>query len=504
MAELYDPSLIPEIQLSGIAQEDFEDAFLVMQEAYVNASPEAPVYGFTHPFCGPGGAYGACWWQLDTSLALCGAKWVNTPFAENVLRGFKAVQREKGRIPLHGPDILLDPEHKCSSVPKLFQAAYEVLERTQDAGLLEEIYPLLRDYLDWWLTERIESKTGLIYAIVEEFLPGRNTPLCAIETNVEVVVGCKIVSKLAARLGKTEEAEYYKSKMRHHTELIRTKLWDNDRKIFLSYDPSTGKLQDKVYSTIFDTLKNGVASDEQINILLSYLQDDQLFQWNGICLTAAAKTDKCYNETPGVYAACQWEGSIWSMRNYTVIEGLDDIGRFDLSAYLSWRTVNLFNRNFTEFLNPPDGSGHGVKRYVWTASQYIQIILERILGIRYSSYINMIRIMPNICKECYGQQFGARRVRFPGGASLDVSIDSSAEGNEFSISYKLTPGDVEEHKNLVIALPYNDGDYRAEGREYRVIKHERGKICETVIPVDLTPNAEVVSGKVTFCFRTTL
>ncbi len=87
MAELYDPSLIPEVQLPGITQTEFGDAFLVMQEAYVDATPESPVYRFTHPFCGPGGAYGACWWQLDTSLALCGAKWVNPRFAENVLRG---------------------------------------------------------------------------------------------------------------------------------------------------------------------------------------------------------------------------------------------------------------------------------------------------------------------------------------------------------------------------------------------------------------------------------
>ena len=498
MNELYNLSTIPEIQLPGISQADFEDAFLVMQEAYVNASPEAPVYGFTHPFCGPGGAYGVCWWQLDTSLALCGAKWVNTLFAENVLRGFKDVQREKGRIPLHGPDTLLDPEHKCSSVPKLFQAAYEVLERTQDAGLLEEIYPLLKGYLDWWLTERIESRTGLIYAIVEEFLPGRNVPLCAIETNVEVVVGCKIVSKLAARLGNAEEAKYYEGKMRHHAELIRTRLWDDERKTFLSYDPSTGGFDDKVYSTIFDTLKNGVANEAQTDRLLSYLVDDRLFQWNGVCLTTAAKTCKCYNETPGVYAACQWEGSIWTMRNYTVIEGLDDIGRFDLSAYLSWRTVNLFNGNYAEFLNPPDGSGHGVKRYVWTASQYIQIIIERIFGIRYSNYLGEIRIMPNISDECYGKTLEIRRLTFPGGAQLDVSVSSESDGSAFSVTYTLTPGQIEEQKTLVIAHPSFGNTYRVNNCAYSVVDHGRGKLCRVALPVELRPSGNNISGKVVF------
>ncbi len=410
----------------------------------------------------------------------------------------KAVQKENGRIPLHGPDYLLDPEHKCSSVPKLFQAAYEVLERTCDHKLINEIYPVLKAYLDWWLTERVESRTGLIYAIVEEYLPGRNTPLCAIETNVEVVVGCKVVSKLAAILGLNDEAGYYKEKMLRHSKLIETLLWDDRRNIFMSYDPLTGDFQDRIYSTVFDTLKNGVANEKQTDYLLRYLQDDRLFQWNGVCLTTAAKTCECYNETPGVYAACQWEGSIWSLRNYTVIEGLDDIGRFDLSAYLSWKTVKLFNGNYAEFLNPPDSSGQGVKRYTWTASQYIQIIIERIFGIRYSNYLNEIRIMPNICKECYGKQLGIRNVTFPSGARLSVSVGSESDGSGFSVAYTLTPGKIEECKTLVIAIPSFGETYRAPGYACETVDHNRGQICRIALPVKLNPSRGSVSGKVLF------
>ena len=498
MAEIYNLSMIPKINFPGINQVDFEDAFKVIQEAYVVASKDAPVYGFTHPFCGPGGAYGPCWWQLDTSLALCGTKWVNIPFSENVLRGFCSVQREKGRIPLHGPDVLLDPEHKCSSVPKLFQVAYEVLERTHDNALLDEIYPLLKGYIDWWLSDRIEEKTGLIYAIVEEYLPGRNVPLCSLETNIEVVVGCKVVSKLAMRLGKNDEAEYYKAKMLHHSNLIRTLLWDDEKKIFMSYDPLTGAFEGKIYSTIFDTMKNGVASDEQIDYLLSYLTDDSLFQWNTVCLTTAAKTDKCYNETPGDYAACQWEGSIWSMRNYTVIEGLDDIGRFDLSAYLSWKTVTLFSGNYAEFLNPPDGSGHGVKRYVWTASQYVQILIERIFGIRYSNYLGSISIMPNIPASCYGKELSLCDLPLPGGARIDVHITSASDGSKITVKYSITPGEISDSKKLVVALPAYGENYKVNDFPYEVCVHNRGNICQTVSSIDIIPGNDAICGEVKF------
>ena len=186
------------------------------------------------------------------------------------------------------------------------------------------------------------------------------------------------------------------------------------------------------------------------------------------------------------------------MRNYTVIEGLDDIGRFDLSAYLSWKTVTLFSGNFAEFLNPPDGSGHGVKRYVWTASQYVQILIERIFGIRYSNYLGSISIMPNIPTSCYGKELALRDLPLPGGARMDVAVTSTTDGSEITVKYNITPGDINDSKKLVVALPSYGESYKAVDCAYEVRRHNRGNICEKISDITLAPGADAISGEVKF------
>ena len=84
------------ISLPGTTQNEFDDAIQVLEECKAKI---VPCLGFEYPFMGPGGQYGNCWWERDTSLTLSGYKWVDQEFAENVLRNFMLVQKPNGRIP---------------------------------------------------------------------------------------------------------------------------------------------------------------------------------------------------------------------------------------------------------------------------------------------------------------------------------------------------------------------------------------------------------------------
>ncbi|MBE7066341.1 MAG: hypothetical protein E7385_02195 [Ruminococcaceae bacterium] len=452
---------IPEIVLPVVTQETFNDSFKVLEEAVTEASSSNPVFGFEYPFCGPGGAYGACWWQLDTSLATAGAKWTNQEFAENVLRNFMLVQREDGRIPLHGPDSLLNEDLKCSSLPKLFRTAYEILQRTEDKELIEDTYEMLKKYLDWWLTVRRHEETGLVLGIVEEFLPGSSEFTIPVETNVEVYEGCIVVSKLAEYLKKTEDYQHYKQEADTIKDAINTYIWNDAKSKYLSLK-ANGKhgLSVGVWSVAcFDVLRHCIATEERVDILLRDLTDDSLFQWDTYPLTSAAKTDTKYNETPGAYAACQWYGSIWSLRNYSVVEGLEDIGRYDLAGYLALKTVEIFDGNYAEFLNPPDGSGHGVLRYSWTAADYIQLIVEHIFGVNYDSLTDTLTIAPILDSSLKGQTISLKNLLLPDGGTLSVTITYEEEC--IRISYEATGA--KEFKKI-IAMPSVDKEYAAVGK----------------------------------------
>lgn len=452
---------IPEIVLPVVTQESFNDSFKVLEEAAVEASSSNPVFGFEYPFCGPGGAYGACWWQLDTSLATAGAKWTNQEFAENVLRNFMLVQREDGRIPLHGPDSFSTSEGDCSSLPKLFRTAYEILQRTEDKELIEDTYEMLKKYLNWWLTVRRNEKTGLILGVGEEFLPGSSSFLIPVETNVEVYEGCLVVSKLAEYLNKSEDYQRYKSEAENIKDAINTNIWNEKETKYLSLrENGKHSIWTNIWSVAsFDVLRHCIATEDRVDILLRDLTDESLFQWDSYPLTSAAKTDSKYNETPGQYAAIQWYGSIWSLRNYSIVEGLEDIGRYDLAGYLALKTVEIFDGNYAEFLNPPDGSGHGVLRYSWTASDYIQLIVEHIFGVSYDSFTDTLTIAPILDSSLKGQTISLKNLLLPDGGKLDLSI--SYEEECIRISYETTGA--KEFKKI-IAMSSVDKEYAAVGK----------------------------------------
>ena len=58
-----------------------------------------------------------------------------------------------------------------------------------------------------------------------------------------------------------------------------------------------------------------------------------------------------------------------------------------LAAELAYKTVLAFHQNCAEFVNPFDGSGHGVLKYAWSASQYLELIVEELFGISYDAVL---------------------------------------------------------------------------------------------------------------------
>ena len=117
----------------GITQNDFNYAIECLNDC---KQSEAKDYGFNYPYFTPGGRYGKQWWQLDSSLALSGYKWINRKFTETALWNFIESQKEDGRICLWGADELPEfvaggdypKQHKgVSSLPKIFDVTYHIL-----------------------------------------------------------------------------------------------------------------------------------------------------------------------------------------------------------------------------------------------------------------------------------------------------------------------------------------------------------------------------------------
>lgn len=419
------------MNLPGITQEDFEYAFLTLEDC---KRPSAVNYGFHHPYFVPGGAYAEQWWQLDSSLALCGYKWYDQQFCETALLNFIESQCENGRILLYGYDILpisaIHPKQNtnASSLPKLFDVAYHVVQRSSDVNLRKAVYDMFTKYLAWWFADRQDDNTKLISALFEEtFIPylGYANEYAAVDTNVEVAVGCYYTAQLAEELGYVEEKTYYLKKKEEIAEAINAYLWDEERGAYFPYDLKGAKRVDCLMASTFDPLRLGIASVERRKRLLALMQNDAHFNWNGYALTSVSKQDPCFTTTKGAYQGnASWSGNVWSLINEMVVRGLMDSGEKQIAAELALKTIRAFNHNCAEFLNPYDGSGHGVEMYAWTASQYLELIFEIIFGLQYDAKSNVLKIAPNLPEELMMEHIALRNVPIPSGGTVDVTVCS--------------------------------------------------------------------------------
>lgn len=398
---------------------------------------EAKQYGFNYPFFAPGGYYGKQWWQLDSSLALCGYKWIDRKFAETSLWNFIESQKADGRICLFGEDELPDfaagknrigQKHGASSLPKIFDVAYHILQGSTDEKLKNATYNMMKKYIDWWFRDRLDKDTGLMSAVFEEtFIPylGYSGEYAAVDTNTEVYVGCHYTALLAEELGKKKDADALRTRKEALRESINQYLWDEEKGAYYPYDLKEKRNVDCLMASTFYPLRLCIATNAQKERLLKLLQNHTCFNWDTIPLTSVAKTDKQFQTTKGAYQGnASWSGNVWTLINEMVVRGLMDCGEDDLAAELAVKTLCCFKSNCTEFIHPFDGSGHGVEKYAWTASQFIELLIEVVFGVRYCAVKNEILISPKLPQSLKGCRLAIENLKIDADRSIDIYIDN--------------------------------------------------------------------------------
>ncbi len=431
--DVHSDNVVPRVTVPGISQSDFRDAFKVLDECLI---VNVPVLGFNYPVMGPGGAYGECWWQLDSSLNLAGAKWANQEFAENVIRGFIEVQRNNpdGRIDLWGGSPVRGQVADMSSIPRYFEVAYAVACRSADRQLQEATYESMKKYLGFWLSpSKKDSKTGLVTGAIEDSfaqLTSEPQTEAQVDLNVAVALGCRNTAKLARHLDKPDEGRQLEESFDALRKAINQHLWNEERGAYYNLNVKENQQVGRLICSTFDPLRLGIAPKERVDRLIPRLLDSKQFNWGVRPVTSIAMTDKDYVEAKGAYDGRAWLGDVWTMRNLPIIAGLCDIGRHDLAAELNWSTLRAFNTNYTEYVVPSTGSGEGVARYGWSASQYIQGMIEYLFGVDYNRELNRLRIVPHVPPALFGQRLVLERLILPTGddTRLRVEIDQAEPG----------------------------------------------------------------------------
>ncbi len=357
--------------------------------------------GFQLSRHGTRGAYGENWWQLDSSLNLAGSKWANQHFAANVVCGFIEVQNTIRTVASTlGGSTVRGQVADMSRLPRYFEMAYDVVCRSADQQFCEATYESMKRYLSFWLSpSKTDSKSGLVTGAIEDSfaqLTGEPQTEAEVDLNVTVAPGCRNTAKLARHLIKADEALQHEEAFDKLRNAINMHLWNEEKGAYYNYNLKENKHVRRLIFSTFDPLRLRIAPDERVEKLIPLLVDSKQFNWPVRLVTSIAMTDESFVEAKGAHDGWAWLGDVWTMRNVPIIAGLCDIGRHDLVAELNWFTIRTFNDNYAEYVVPSTGSGEGVARYGWSASQYIQCIIEYLFGVNYDRLQNRLRIFPHV------------------------------------------------------------------------------------------------------------
>jgi glycogen debranching enzyme len=286
---------------------------------------------------------------------------------------------------------------------------------------------MLKRYLDWWFDARQDSNTGLITAVFEEtFIPylGCAGEYAPVDTNVEVYVGCHYVEALARELGFFSDAEKENVRKGSLKKAINKYLWNDKKGAYYPYFINEMKQGDCLMASTFYPLRFQIAPKERQKRLLELLTDNDIFNWDNIPITSVSKKDAVFVATIGGYQGnASWSGNVWTLINEMVVRGLCDCGENDLAAELALKTLYAFNHNCSEFISPFDGVGHGVLQYAWTASQYLELLVESIFGLDYDAKNKTVMICPRIPGQIANEKLQLLDLQISDGVFADITVN---------------------------------------------------------------------------------
>ncbi|MGO8312476.1 trehalase family glycosidase [Rhizobium ruizarguesonis] len=245
---------------------------------------------------------------------------------------------------------------------------WQLYQRTGERSIIQASYEALVRNRRWWQDNRDPDGTGLLSCGTSDVGEGlykgtafaaRNEtgmdnsathdeaiydPVTRTLSTFDLGVNCaaaldaEMLSKMAAVLGKHDDAREFAALAERQRTLISQTLWDESRGIFANRQRRGGFVR-SLSPTSFYPLLCGAATPAQAARLLEHLSDETTFGGDFV-LPNATRDDPAF--TDNVY----WRGRIWPNVNYMVWLGLRRCGFVAEASKLASQSYDLFMKNW--------------------------------------------------------------------------------------------------------------------------------------------------------------
>ena len=207
--------------------------------------------------------------------------------------------------------------------------------------------------------------------------------LVRLDTAVYMIGDLLGASRLAAILGKADEAEALKAKAESYLGIIRARHWDSKLGLFLAADPETYRLADKsaCYDSFAPYLWGLVTEPEYMRAFEKFT--DRAWFWDDFPATTCAKGCPMYNGANGIVTppaatpdkpvakGCCWNGPMWHYANGLYAAAFGQAARvkadlrekwvefFDAWSESHWTYGDRTAPRASEHFRPEDGARCG-------------------------------------------------------------------------------------------------------------------------------------------------
>ncbi|MEI8245378.1 MAG: trehalase family glycosidase [Lentisphaerota bacterium] len=353
-------------------------------------------------------------WLWDSVFHAIGIRHINGGMAREAIDAVLNMQREDGFI-AH----MMSPTgvSNITQPPVIALGAWLVNEAENSPEWLAEIYPKLKDYLEWDMSNRDSDGFGLLEWYIEEHVDCRsgesgmdNSPrfdcahqLDAADFNAFIALEFEIMAKIAAICNPADRHIWQK---RHETmcSKINKRLWNEDEGFYVDYDLQLRQQSPILASSGFLPLICGAASEEQAARLAAHLNNPETF---ATPLPVASISRSCGE----YYSKDMWRGPVWTNINWLIAYGLRRYGYETEAQLLLDKTMQEVERTYLKFgalfeffddrmeVEPPDllRKGQNLPNtffqafhdYGWTGTLYIDMVFEKYNKINKRSIGNM-------------------------------------------------------------------------------------------------------------------
>ncbi|MBN1272933.1 MAG: serine hydrolase [Candidatus Aminicenantes bacterium] len=341
-------------------------------------------------------------WAWDTWKHSYALAPIMPKLAENGIRSMFDYQDHNGMV----PDCIYfqkkENNFRNTKPPLASWAVWKIFQHNHNMDFLQEMYPKLKRYHEWWYTFRDFDNNGLCeYGSTDGTLEaaawesgmdnairfdktkmlknsggGWSMNQESVDLNAYLYEEKIFLSKMAKEIGFPDDAEKFQAEANHLRQKIQTSFFDAEKGFF--YDK-------KISSSVFITyegpegwtpLFTGAATRSQADKVKEAILNKDKFNTH-------APFPTCSREVPDFDATKYWRGPVWLDQAYFGIKALERYGYHHEADTLKNKLLNNLqnvkhsNQPLRENYNPLNGNGLYVNNFSWTAAHILLLCRDK-------------------------------------------------------------------------------------------------------------------------------